>query len=160
MVRRAVSIVAAVGLVAAGLVVGATQADAGVDIMVINITKVVEGEPPPGATFAVRIECDTRVRRASFDAAGGVKQVFFNILSPSCSVSEPENGNASSTTFACEPVKNATCDTTSFEGKGQNAEVNITVTNTFVAPPTTTTTTGTAAPAAAEAVPATPTFTG
>ena len=149
MVRRVLSIVAVVGLVAAGLVVGATPADAGRSLTV-NVTKVVVGDPPPGTTFVVRIECELGGPLVvTFDATGGTKSVAGSEIDISCSVSEPQNGNADSTTFACENVQNVTCDTSTFSIDDNPTEVNITVTNTFVPPP---------APAAA--VPAAPTFTG
>ncbi len=151
-VRRVVSIVAAVGLVAAGLVVGATPADASESLQV-NVTKVVVGDPPAGSTFVVRIDCGTAFLDASFEAAGGFKELTFAGEGASCSVSEPQNGGADSTTFACENVSNVTCDTTTFKVDTFDAEVNITVTNTFSPP-------APAAAAPAAAVPAAPTFTG
>ena len=151
MVRRVVSIVAAVGLVSAALVLGATPADAG-NGTTLTITKVVVGNPPPGTTFSVRIQCDGAVQvNIPFGDAGGQSgAVFINPASPSCSVSEPQDGNADSTTFACQAGVNVTCDTSTFEIDSGGAEVDITVTNTFVPPP----------PPAAEAVPAAPAFTG
>ena len=146
-VRRVVSIVAAVGLVAAGLVVGATPAHAGTEFTA-NVTKVVVGDPPPGTTFVVRVQCNGSVEAdVPFDATGGTETVIINPTNLNCSVSEPQNGNANSTTFACENVEFVICDTSTFEIEDNEGEVNLTVTNTFV-------------PAPAAVVPAAPTFTG
>ena len=151
MVRRVVSIVAAVGLVSAALVLGSTPADAGNGTLV-TVTKVVVGDPPPGTTFVVRIQCDGAVQlNLPFgDTGGQVPPSFINPASSECSVSEPEDGNADSTTFACQPGVNVTCDTSTFEIDSDGAEVSLTVTNTFVAP----------APPAPAPVAAQPTFTG
>ena len=145
----------AIGLVAAALVVCVTvivavpgSASAGFENLTVKITKVVVGNPPSGASFLVQIQCNgTLQAEANFDAAGGMETVMFDSDEEDCSVSEPENGSADSTAFACEAVSNVTCDTSTFEIETSPSEVNLTVTNTFVPP-------------AAAPVPAAPTFTG
>ena len=147
--RRSLGIVAAVGLLAAVLVAGATPADAGGEFLSVDVTKVVVGDPPPGSTFVVRNDCESAAVDASFEAAGGFKELTFANEGSSCSVSEPQNGGADSTTFACQPLENVSCDTTSFVVDEFDAGVSITVTNTFVP-----------SPPPAAAVEAAPTFTG
>ena len=149
--RRAIGLVVAMLVACVTVIVAAPgTASAGFAPVRVNVTKVVVGDAPPGTTFVVRIQCDgTPQADADFDATGGMQVKSFVAVSPFCSVSEPENGGANSTTFACES-RDLTCDTSTFVIIRPDAEVDITVTNTFVPPP----------PPAAAAVPAAPTFTG
>ena len=133
-----------IGLIVATLVACVTvivvvpgTASAGLGNITVNITKVVVGDPAPGATFLVRIQCNSTIEAdESFDATGGMETVMFSADEPDCSVSEPENGGANSTTFACQPVNQVICDTNTFDLQQGGAIVDITVTNTFVpAPP-------------------------
>ena len=138
------------------IVVAPGLASAGFDPATVNVKKIVVGDPPAGTTFVVRIECGkVLVADLTFDATGGMQSAdSFNPADGDCVVSEPQDGGANSTTFACEPVQNVICDTTSFELESSEAEANITVTNTFPeAEPE-------AEPAAAEPVAAEPAFTG
>ena len=156
MVRRVVSILAVVGLVAGALVLDATPAHAMPELSV-KVTKVVVGDSPVGLTiFTVLLRCDQgNPVQFLFDFEGGMDSAAFP-ADGNCSVSEPGDGNADSTTFACDAVSDVTCNTsTTFSIDGGGAEVNITVTNTF-APPSA----PEAEPAAAEPVEAAPTFTG
>ena len=155
--RRVVSIAAAVGLVAAGLVVGATPADAGTPNFLV-VTKVVHGPVPPGTEFTVDVDCTENMfdEELTFPATGGTMQVNAGEgVENTCTITEPQTGGASTTTFACQvtavgAVNPATCQGTNiaaFAAVSADWQVTITVTNTFV-------------PAPAAAVPAAPTFTG
>ena len=149
--RRAIGLSAATLVACATVIVVAPgTASAGFDNTTVNVTKVVVGDPPPGTTFVVRIECGTvLVADLQFDATGGSKSAAsFAAADGDCLVIETQSGGATSTTFACQPVQSVICDTNTFELESGGAIADITVTNTFPE----------AVPAAA--VPAAPTFTG
>ena len=160
-VRRVVSIVAAVGLVATGLVLGATLADAGPGPNSIVVTKVVQGPVPPGTTFIVDVDCDEDAfdNQAMFPATGGSEVILVGLgVDQTCTVAETQTGGAVATTFACQVTDVGVNDPPTCQGTNAavslnslDSEVTITVTNTFVPPPE---------PAAAEPVEAAPTFTG
>ena len=162
-VRHFVSIVAAVGMVAAGLGVGATPAEAG-DPNSILVIKVVQGPVPPGTQFTVDVECtdnsfDTQL---VFGPSGGSQPAILSFGPITCTVTEPQTGGASATTFGCQVTDPgsppATCQgTNTAVFPGNDRAVTITVTNVFIPPPAPGPEAG---PAAAEAVEAAPTFTG
>jgi hypothetical protein len=103
----------------------------------IEIVKVIDGDEPEGVTYAVALECDDPAFSTSGpltpfspfthsrDAAGG---------DVSCTLSEPEDAGALSTTIECEVLSGSgSCvegDSVSFVAD-QSGGVRFTVTNSF-----------------------------
>jgi hypothetical protein len=180
-------------LASTGVVAGATSAGAGVPVIVNSLTvlKTVTGEVPSGTTFTVSVYCNTSIiddggsgtdsATVEFDAAGqptGPDTIDFLDTLGNCTVTETEDGGASSTTYACEgvataaPVGSAVAPICPEAGPVSSPitvnksypgiDATVTVHNTFDPVPTTTTTAPPAppAPAASPAIVARPTFTG
>jgi Domain of unknown function (DUF5979) len=148
-----------VGLSAvAALALGPVPAGAGRAFQVVEVTKVVQGTPPPGTQFEVAVSCTgvngpTESGTLTFDGTGGTQEFDAGGGSQSCTVSEPGTGGASAVSFSCTPVEQATCNSsTSNMFQSDVARVSYVVTNTFEPPPP--------APEAAVAIEAAPAFTG
>jgi Domain of unknown function (DUF5979) len=136
----------------------------------LTVEKVVVGTAPAGTTFTVEVDCQSDlgpgaavIPTVTFDATGqATSNNMFNVpAGQSCTVTETATGGASSVGYACDMVRGQTDQTEPYLGYCASDNVatftdvigdsaTITVTNTFVAPPT---------PAAA-AVQIAPTFTG
>jgi hypothetical protein len=151
--KRVVLLVAVSAL--AVFLVGQVPAGAGRVFQVVEVTKVVQGTPPPGTQFEVAVSCTglngpTESGTLTFDSTGGTQEFDAGGGSQSCTVSEPGTGGASSVTFACAEVENATCgSSTSNSFESDVARVSYTVTNAFEPPPPVA-----QPPAAVEAAPA------
>lgn len=65
----------------------------------VNVTKVVKNAPDGGASFVVNV-CGQSL---NFNANGGTQQVDVGSETTSCSVSEPDNGGASSVDISGSP---------------------------------------------------------
>jgi hypothetical protein len=153
----------------------------------LTIVKTVDGPVAEGTTFTVSVDCTndviddgdggTNSTTVEFDSTGqpttpDVIDLVFDVEG-SCTVTEPENGGASSTTFACEggatvapasvapvcpeagPVEDDIVVNKSYPA----IEATVTVHNTFVAAPIITTPPPSGPQPAAQIV-AKPTFTG
>ena len=114
----------------------------------LDITKVVEGEVPPGTTFDVEINCDTggakgtapeggpTVQTITFDETGGTQHIEVPQFNAVCSVMEIETGGADSVTYApgeqgdgCQ-VSTTEVDAT-IENQGAGDTCGVIITNTF-----------------------------
>ena len=163
--RRSLLAVAVSGGLALSLSAG--PAGAGADNTLV-VTKVVEGNVPPGTTFTIDVTCEGESMEIQdfefeFGADGGSDSATVNAVPQECTVTESESGSASAVSYACEVIEpgpgEAEClsdRTFSIPGSGGGAEIEFTVTNTFEEPPP-----PPPQPAAApEPVAAAPTFTG
>ena len=108
----------------------------------VTVTKVIEGTPPPGATFTVHADCvdtiivtdagfadsgaaelpDNFTADLSYGEEGGLAYLYSDHAAD-CTLTEPQNGGATTVTFDPEVVEITAPEP--FEA---------TVTNTFVAP--------------------------
>jgi hypothetical protein len=168
---------------------GAVAGRVGLDAP-LTVVKTVSGPVPEGTTFTATIECDDDIIvdgsdivdsvEVHFDATGQpTSQDTFGFDDPgTCTVTETDDGDAETTTYACEstlPPTDATAqqedpdicsdagpqsDPITVEIFDPDQTATVTIANTFVAPATTTTTTAPAAPQAAPAVVAPARFTG
>ena len=131
---------------AAAFVLGMSAIPAGagdLPIQPIHIVKVVEGPVPEGTTFEVNVTCEDSQGQpeidetVTFPATGGEQVVGGGGASIDCSLEETVTGGAASVAFECDPFENVTClaDGTGFTFSSDFAEVTVTVTNTFAAPP-------------------------
>ncbi len=133
-------------VVACALAVGTVvlPAGAGVEPQTINVTKVIEGAPPPGAEFVVHVECTddsdmvvvdedltfTGPETQTLDAGGSAF---------SCDIEETADAGATSVSYECEVISAFLClaDGTGGAFQSDVAEASFTITNTFPeAPPT------------------------
>jgi hypothetical protein len=158
----------------------------------LTIVKTVSGPVPASTTFTATIKCDdefiidgndhTDSVAVSFDATGQpTSEDTFGFSDPtSCTVTETEDGGASTTTYACEstlpdtqagalqedpepicPEAGPVSDPVTVNIVNEEQTATVTIHNTFTEPPTTTTTTtAPPAPQAAPAVVAQARFTG
>ena len=156
MVRRVLSIVAVVGLVAAALVLGATPAGAGAQWQ-FEVTKTVEG-PGADGPYTVNVSCDPAFvtpTPSTFDLNDGDTKLVTVDTNGTCTVTETATQGAAAVNYECTELIFSDCmpDGQSFLGRGDGVLVRIDITNTFPAP-------APAPPPAAAAIPAAPTFTG
>jgi hypothetical protein len=180
-------------LASAGVVAGISAASAGAPALTnrLTILKTVSGEVPEGTTFTVTVECDhdviddgeggTDTATATFDAEGqptnaAADQIDLLSTIGTCTVTETEDGGATSTTYECEggPTVSATAvalvcpepgpveESITVNKSYPAIDATVTVDNTFPEPATTTTTTAPPPqqPAASPAIVARPVFTG
>ena len=187
---RAALVSGSVGMLA--IAMWAPAADAGLQIQPfaeITVAKTVSGPVPEGTTFTASLECDddiiidgndfTDSVEVTFDATGQpTSPDTFGLDDPgSCTVTETDDGGASSTTYECESVApvndearieqvepgcsdaGPVSDPITVNIEVEEQQATMTINNTFVAP-TTTTTTVAPAPQAAPAVVAQARFTG
>ena len=175
--RRCVWATAVSALFIAGFsVVGTPAVEAGLSGNPVTVNKTVTGTPPTGTTFTVSLSCVSsinpgtpQVHTIHFDASGTATDTHVFTIGPSqnCTVTETDNGGASTVAYQCaftfgSTDPNHTLGSCSGGPTGNTVHfgdvigdsATVTVVNTFVAAPTTTTTT-TAPP-----VQAAPTFTG
>lgn len=90
----------------------------------VDVTKTVEGTPPEGATYQVRVFCtDGTDETLQFGADGGTQSVTGILIPGSCTVEEPGQGGASSVTY--------TPRDTTFDLTIESPERDLTVTNVF-----------------------------
>jgi Domain of unknown function (DUF5979) len=121
----------------AALALAAAPAGAGKVVQVVEVTKVVQGTPPPGTQFEVAVACEnasgpTESGTLTFDSSGGTQEFDAGGASQACTVSEPGTGGASSVAFACSAVQQLTCNSsTSNTFQSDVARVSYTVSNTF-----------------------------
>jgi hypothetical protein len=145
--------------VLAALALAAAPAGAGKVVQVVEVTKVVQGTPPPGTQFEVAVACEnvngpTESGTLTFDSTGGTQEFDAGGASQACTVSEPGTGGASSVAFTCTAVQQSTCNSsTSNTFQSDVARVGYTVTNTFDPA-------ATPAAEAAQPIEAAPAFTG
>jgi hypothetical protein len=145
---------------AAAFVLGVSVIPAGagdLPIQPIHVTKVVEGPVPEGTEFEIVVECEgvqgpTVSETLTFPATGGNQVVGGGGPSHDCTINETVTGGATTVAYDCVPFENVTCDPSgqAFSFSSDFAEVEITVTNTFVPPE----------PPAAEPLVVGPAFTG
>ena len=136
------------GVLAAGALlapVGAQAQTEGSQTSTLDITKVVEGDVPPGTTFDVEINCDTTsdlteggptTQTITFDETGGTQSVSVPQFNAVCSVMEIETGGADPVTYApgedgdgCDVSTTEVDAVIQYEGVGDTCGVIIT--NTF-----------------------------
>ena len=161
----------AMGVVALGAVPGGAGAPGA---NTVTIEKEVVGTAPAGTVFAANLDCQSILRSGAalvpsvtFDATGTpLSNNTFNVpAGQQCTVTETATGGATSTAYACDIVRGNTDTIAPFLGNctGDNEvtftdvigdDATITITNTFVAPPSP------PAPPVTQAVVVTPTFTG
>ena len=140
----------------------------------LNVTKIVEGDVPPGTTFEIEVVCDSGLvsqgsepegvfttETLTFTEEGGTQSVEIFEFQPVCSVTEIERGGADSVTYT-QGDGGEFCEFSSTEVDavvdfGESSECGVIVTNTYEAEPTPP---PAPAPAPAPAVATQPTFTG
>ena len=161
-----------VAVLAAALLTPASAGAGDIPIATVTIEKVVVGDAPDDAEFTVVAECiGTEGVQLMFGPDGGSESADGFETEFDCTVTETDDGGASSVSYSCEAVglpQDVQCDSDdSFQidanDLNDDASVTVTVTNTFDPEPTTTVAPTTVAPtttAAAQAVTAAPAFTG
>ena len=170
----------AVGVVAATAVPGGAGGGPVSPHNTLTIVKEVVGTAPTGTTFTVQVNCvnglgvgATNIPTVTFDATGTPSTPESAVFTPgatsTCTVTETVDGGASSVGYACVSAGNDLTDKngTLVDCTADNVvhftdvlgdSATITVTNTFVAPPTSTT--SPPVPPVTQAVKVAPTFTG
>ena len=156
------------GLMAVALVLGfvlvpaTAQAGKQVETATLVVTKVPTGDVPPDATFTVEVDCPFDVqgtgegawgegadpsgppfsnpRVLTFDASGGSQELDVFGFAPDCTVTETEDGGATSTTYAagaevggCTVTPGPTSASAEFGDPVDECEV--VITNDFPEPP-------------------------
>ncbi|HEY8218428.1 MAG TPA: hypothetical protein VIH82_14920 [Acidimicrobiia bacterium] len=107
----------------------------------VTVTKWVNGTPPTGATYDVKIVCvdggDVFAKTLTFGETGGTQSFEREGFGPlECTVTEPNTGGAATVEITCANGKNADCKQ---NGKfelfddpgGDDTHIEINVTNTF-----------------------------
>lgn len=139
----------------------------------LTVEKVVEGDAPDGAAFAIEADCDggdAFSEELEFGAEGGSAEVFVYVSSV-CEVTETDDGGADSSEveggtadFEADPIDLTATVTNTFDATPDTTTTTTTPTTTTTTPTTTTSPSapgpGPAPAPAARAVIATPTFTG
>ena len=181
--KHATRILVMAVMVTGAVTLGAAPSGAGAPVTnTVTIDKTVVGTAPAGTTFTVEVNCQSNLGPAAqaptvimFDATGTPTSP--NSVHPgagmTCTATETGDGGASSVAYACAmqhgstdqsgpPFQgNCTADNVANFGDVIGDSATITVTNTFTpAPSTTTTTTAPPETPSAQAVQATPVFTG
>ena len=139
---RSISLLTAVAALGVGVLL-VTSAGAGQAGHLV-VDKVVEGTQPEGTQFTIRLSCVRAsdpipvISDVVLDGPGNA--IDANIVASStCTVTEPEDGGATSVTFGCEATSGpADCDAAGNRVSfpiGAVSEATITVTNSFVEPP-------------------------
>jgi hypothetical protein len=172
-----------IGAFAAGTVAATTVGAGAGAILKVNrftVVKVVDGPVDPATTFTVGVDCEpTSLGTAGTTAVDHTDIVFDSTGQPKtadtvsigsgmvCTATETVNGGATSTTYACDIVRdpsepkvapfqgNCTADNTARFDDVLGDTATITVTNTFPTP-----TPAPVEPPVVQAIQATPTFTG
>ena len=91
----------------------------------LAVTKAVQGNPPAGAAFTVRVACSgSPDADLQYPSSGGTRYVYAQPFGEDCNITEPGNGGATSVTVDADHVV-----------IDAPVRFTATVTNTFAAPP-------------------------
>ena len=141
--RRLVAALGVVGLVGVSLAMMAGTASGGGPPL-LTITKVIEGEAPPGAEFVVDIECTNGATatpsQVTFSGAG-TEGVSIDSGNTTCTVTESETAGALEVRYGCEvtftpdPATECSADGQSLLIVGGASQTTFTITNDFVPEP-------------------------
>ncbi len=143
MTRKVGAAFAVIAMVGASVALMAGTASGG-EPPILEITKVIEGEAPPGAEFVVDITCSNGAAATPAQLTfteGGTQPVSVNSGDTTCTVTESETAGALEVRYACEIVsqpglQEATCtDGQNVVLDGGGSITAFTVTNDYVPEP-------------------------